>query len=445
LWQFYQRGYKMSLRIEALQKEMTELGEQMRQVRSKDKPDQEDVKKLTDLVSKMTEKRDALEIETRADKLEKELSVTKESKQEVRESKPEKPQEKRSFGQYLQAIASVASPDGERSGSLMKKDEARSILYETRASGMAISPPSDGGFLVDKQMAGLLATRAYDEGSIARLVQKVPISGGYNGLKYPVIDETSRANGSRAGGVLAYWKNEAAALVGSKPKLREDEMSLEKLTGLCYATDELLQDADALESIIMSEFAKEFAFKLDDAVLNGTGAGQPLGILNSPALVSVAKETGQSAKTITFENIINMYSRHYAGRGTRWIINRECFPQLMTMGIKVGTAGYPIYIPGNNAANAPNGTLLGIPVIFAEQAQALGTVGDIYLVDLDRYRMIEKGGIQSASSIHVQFLYDEMVYRFIYRCNGMPLDRSATTPFKGSNTISALVALATRA
>lgn len=358
---------------------------------------------------------------------------------------------KTSLGMYLQAVAALASPDGERSGNTMSKAKARELLFNPRAaaSGASEGVPSDGGFLVGTEQGALLASRAYNEGKIASLCDRITISGPFNGLKYPVIDESSRANGSRAGGVLGYWKNEAAALVGTKPKIREDSMNLEKLTGLFYATDELLQDASALEAMAIAEFGKEFAFKLDDAILNGSGAGQPLGILNAGCLVSQDKETGQTAKTITFDNIIKMYARHWSGADmstTRWVCNREAFPQLMSLSIKVGTAGFPLYIPGNSVAGAPNGTLLGIPVIFAEQAQALGTVGDIYLADFGQYRMIEKGGIQAASSMHVQFLYDEMVFRFIYRVNGQPLWKSALTPYKGtSSTVGPFVALATRA
>ena len=43
-------------------------------------------------------------------------------------------------------------------------------------------------------------------------------------------------------------------------------------------------------------FAEEFGFKIDDVILNGTGSGQPLGILNSPALVTVEKKTGRPTR-----------------------------------------------------------------------------------------------------------------------------------------------------
>lgn len=334
-----------------------------------------------------------------------------------------------------------------------RKPSARLDLQVQRikaaATGMNEAAPADGGFLVGTEQAGMLAERAYNEGQIASLCERIPISGAFNGLKYPFIDETDRANGSRCGGVLAYWKNEAAALTATAPKLGEETINLEKLTGLFYATDELLQDSTALGAMASSQFGREFAFKLDDAILNGTGAGQPLGILNSAALVSQAKETGQTAATMAFENIIKMYARLWSGSNsatTRWVMNRECFPQLMSLAIKVGTAGFPLYIAGNSLTGAPNGTLLGIPVIFAEQALALGTAGDIYLADFGQYRLIEKAGIQSASSIHVEFLTGQQVFRWTMRVNGQPLWKKPLTPYKGtSSTLSPFVALAVRA
>lgn len=401
-----------------------------------------DAQEFKALVEEQEKVNAALDVIARGEKLDAQASVAQPLPAGIVAGGPVADSAEYPLGDFLQDVYRAAT--GRETGARFRNQNKKF----KNASGASEGVPSDGGFLVGTQQAGMLAERAYNEGQIASLCQRIPISGPFNGLKFPVIDETSRADGSRSGGVLAYWKNEAAALVASKPKLMEETINLEKLTGLAYVTDELLQDSSALEGLMMAEFGKEFSFKLDDAILNGTGAGQPLGILNAPCLVSQAKETGQSADTINFENVTKMYSRFWPGANqasTRWVINREAFPQLMAMGVKVGTAGYPVYIPGNSAANAPNGTLFGIPVIFAEQAQALGDLGDIYLADFSQFRLIEKGGIQTASSIHVLFTTDEMAYRFVMRVNGQPLWKTALTPFKGSATLSPFVALAARA
>jgi HK97 family phage major capsid protein len=186
-------------------------------------------------------------------------------------------------------------------------------------------------------------------------------------------------------------------------------------------------------------------FAVEDAVIEGTGAGQPLGILNAGCLVSVAKETGQAATTIISENIIKMWARLHPSfkKNAVWLINPDVGPQLDHLTIPAGTGGVkPDYI-----MYGADGTwrIKGKPVIEVEYASTLGTVGDIILADFSQYYLATKGGVQAASSAHVRFLYDEMTFRFSYRVDGQPKFASALTPLKGSNTLAPFVVVATRA
>lgn len=346
---------------------------------------------------------------------------------------PAKDIEKRfsSFGEQLMATYRAAMPGG-------KVDER---LTTRAASGLNESTPSDGGFLVQQDFVTELLKRTYETGILASKVKKIPISTNANGMKINAIDEDSRANGSRWGGVQTYWEGEADELTASKPKFRQMELSLKKLTGLCYATDELLQDAAALEAVIRQAFAEEFGFKIDDAILSGSGEGEPLGILNSGAIVTVAKEASQT-DIITVENLIKMWNRLWSRSRANavWYINQELEPYLYTL--KIGDK--PVYIPAGGLSEKPYGTLFGRPVVPIEQCSAAGEVGDIILADIGQYLLIDKGGIKSASSIHVRFLYDENVFRFIYRVDGKPIWTKPLTPYKGSATVSPFVTLAKR-
>lgn len=346
---------------------------------------------------------------------------------------PSKGEEKRfaTFGEQLLAAYRAAAPGG-------KVDER---LTTRAASGLNESTPSDGGFLVQQDFVTELLKRTYETGILASRAKKIPISTNANGMKINAVDEDSRANGSRWGGVQTYWEGEADELTGSKPKFRQLELSLKKLTGLCYATDELLQDAAALEAVIRQAFAEEFGFKIDDAILDGSGEGEPLGILNSGAIVKVEKEKDQT-DTITVENLIKMWNRLWArSRGNAvWYINQELEPYLYTL--KLGDK--PVYIPAGGLSEKPYGTLFGRPVIPLEQCNAAGEVGDIILADIGQYLLIDKGGIKSASSIHVRFLYDENVFRFIYRVDGKPIWNKPLSPYKGSASVSPFVTLAKR-
>lgn len=223
-------------------------------------------------------------------------------------------------------------------------------------------------------------------------------------------------------------------------------MELKKLIGLCWATDELVEDAALLETVIREGFKEEFGFKLDDAILNGTGAGMPLGVLNSPCLVTASMETGQPAATIVYENILALWAR-MPGRNRKkavWCINQDIEPQLYSMGLMIGFGGSPVYLPPSGASEQPYGSLFGRPVIPLEQCATLGTVGDIILGDFSTYILADKGGIQSAVSIHVRFQWDEQVFRFVLRQDGQPLWNNTLTPFKGSNEQSPFVTLEAR-
>lgn len=343
----------------------------------------------------------------------------------------------RSLGEQLQAVYRAAIPG------------ARNIdpRLSTRAvSGASEGVASDGGFLVQADFANELFMAAHQAGTIASRVRTVSLSAGANSLKMNAIAETSRADGSRWGGVVTYWENEADEFTASKPKFRQMEWKLKKLTALYYATDELLADASALGSVASQAFAEEFKYQLDNVVLRGNGAGKPVGILNSGCLVTQTKEGGQIAATIVYENILKMRSRLWAGSRANavWLINQDCEPQLSVMKLDVGLGGAPVYIPAGGASAKPYDMLMGIPVIPVEQASTVGTVGDIVLADLSQYLMIEKRGLQSDMSIHVRFIYDESVFRWILRIDGQPLWASELTPANGSSTVSPFVALETR-
>jgi HK97 family phage major capsid protein len=215
---------------------------------------------------------------------------------------------------------------------------------------------------------------------------------------------------------------------------------------LYYTTDELLQDVAALESIVSPYFTQEIQFQVENALIRGTGVGQPLGILNSPALISVAAQAGQAAATIVSQNIVNMWTRMWAKSRPNavWFYNQDIEPQLFLMSLVVGLGGVPTYLPANGLSGQPYGTLMGRPCIPIEYCSTLGTIGDLILADMGEMLVADKGGIATASSTHVQFLTDQTCFRFVYRIDAQPLWAAALTPFQGTNTLSPFVALATR-
>lgn len=339
------------------------------------------------------------------------------------------------MGEYLKAVAKASKPGGIVDSRL---------TLQNSVSGTNENVGSEGGFLLESTFIADLMDAMGTQTQVANRIRKIPIGPGTNKLNTLGIDETSRTDGSRWGGVLAYWAAEAGTAAASKPKFREFELKLEKLIALCYATDELLEDATALQAIIKQAYADEMSFKIDDSIINGDGIGKPIGILNCPALITVAKEGSQVAGTIVAANINKMWIRMPARLKSTavWYINQEIDAQLTEMALAVGTGGsiHPLALE-----YLQKGTLKGAPVIAIEQCAGLGTQGDIILCDPTQYIGIDKSAPSADISIHVRFLYDESLFRFIYRFNGAPYRNSPITPYKGTATLSPFVTLATRA
>jgi HK97 family phage major capsid protein len=80
--------------------------------------------------------------------------------------------------------------------------------------------PTGGGFLVQVDFIASIFMLAHQMGEILPRLNKIPISATSNGLKIPGIDETSRATGSRWGGVQSNWAAEGVAGTESRPKFR---------------------------------------------------------------------------------------------------------------------------------------------------------------------------------------------------------------------------------
>lgn len=356
----------------------------------------------------------------------------------------EQPRPYKSMGDFAKAVANSEINRSVESG--LKEIGQKAPLGAAEAVG------ADGGFLVQQDIASEIFRRIYDTGVLLKDtgIRRIPIGANSNGLDIPAIDETSRADGSRWGGVQIFRAGEAVSGTPKRPKYRFIQLRLKKMLGFAYVTDELLQDSNALGTILQEAFAEEFGYKMDQEIFNGNGADGMLGIMKSPSLIAISAESGQKSKTIVTENLLNMWSRLW-GRswGTaNWFINQDTMPQLGQLNLKVGTGGIPVYMPAGGfggLTEKPFGTLFGRPVKPLEQAPTLGTTGDITLLDLSQYVMIEKGGIRGDVSMHLKFDTAELAFRWMLRNDGQPLWNQPLTPASGSsNTLSPFVALATR-
>jgi HK97 family phage major capsid protein len=338
----------------------------------------------------------------------------------------------RTFGEYAGAVHAASRPGA------IPDDRIQNAPTTTGNEGAG----ADGGFAVPPDFRGEIMRQVMGEESLLSRTDQMQVSG--NSMTFP-RDETTPWGST---GIQANWEGEGDQGAQSKAALDLTQIRLNKLMCLVPMTDELLEDAPAMTSYLNSKVPEVFTAKVNTAIVNGSGAGQPRGILNGGDLITVAKESGQTADTIVFENIVKMYSRMLASARTNsvWLINQDIEPQLMSLGFPSSATAVPVWLPPGGLASSPHGTLMGRPVIPIEACQTLGDAGDIILTNMSKYLTIMKtGGVRSDVSIHLWFDFDTTAFRFIFRMAGQPHFNSTVTPQNGSNTRAHNVTLAARA
>jgi len=304
--------------------------------------------------------------------------------------------------------------------------------------------PSEGGFLIPETLRSELLRVSLETSIVRPRARIIPMESLR--VPFPSIDSTTNAT-SVYGGIVGYWTEEGATLTASQAAFGRIVLDAKKLTAYTEVPNELLSDSGQSFMAFMDQiFPEALGFYEDDAFMNGSGVGMPLGALaaQNTAMISVTKEVGQTAGTIVWENIVKMFSRMLpssVGRAV-WVASIDTFPELATMALSVGTGGSAIWL--NNGAAGPPMSILGRPVIFTEKAPKLGAAGDISFVDFGFYLVGDRQVMSAMSSPHFKFNQDTTAYRIIERVDGRPWLQSAITPKNTGATLSPFVRIEAR-
>jgi len=304
-----------------------------------------------------------------------------------------------------------------------------------------------GDFLIPVEYAAGILDFASQSNPFMQMATKYPLKGNSFSLKY--YKSKNRTSANFYGGVVSYWVEEGNAPTASDMQFGKIDFRLHDLAMLIAATNDMIEDApEAVSGIINKSFGARLGYDLENVFLNGNGAGQPLGILNSGAKINQAKKTSQAAATIVSENLISMRNRlpNESKKNAVWIYASDAAVAIQNC--KIGESTFPAFIPaGALSANQTLDTVLGRPAYESEHlSSALGTSGDIILVDPTQYGVAYKGTFTPSveSSAHLYFDSNKTAFRLVFRVDGQPLWDTYITPAQGSVTKSPIVTLETR-
>jgi len=299
--------------------------------------------------------------------------------------------------------------------------------------------PSTGGFSVPEEFSAQWLDASLPNEIVRRLCR---VYGMESKTKLiPGWDGNDMSDGSTHGGLKMEFLAEGATATKQTAKLRQVQLTAE--TGAIYvdASLELIQDGKDFAAQLESAMTASLGFGIDRYCIRGTGAGQPLGVVNSPCKIQVSKESGQASDTICYSNLKRMFARQLNPERAVWLFNPSSIPELMEITVAIGTGGAHVRLLNENSGRF---TIFGRPVYFTPHVNALGDEDDCLFVDFNFYALgLRKDLVLDQTDAH-RWAQRERSYRILIRFDGQCTLDSAITPERG-DTLSPVVGIEERA
>jgi len=317
------------------------------------------------------------------------------------------------------------------------------VSNKTASTGWASEQKADmqegigasGGFLVPDEYIPQLQMLEPEPSIVRQRASIIPMRR--RAVRIPVLDQTGGASGTPAwmGGLLGKWTEEGGTKTETEPLFKQVELVAHKLVLYTEATDELLDDsAIPLEAFLGNMYRTAIDWYEERSFLQGTGAGQPLGVINAGATITVAR---QAQHVFGLVDLINMLE-NFMGSDPVWMITRQGLSNLMQLN---GPAANPSYVFMPSARDGMPGYLFGYPVIFSEHSMGIGTAGDVLLADWSKYLIGDRQAVTIDSSKHYKFQNDITSWRAVHRVGGQPWLSAPITLADGTAQISPFVIL----
>ena len=314
-------------------------------------------------------------------------------------------------------------------------DESASAPGDVKA--MVERVGADGGFLVPVEYQATIRAVSVELSVVRGRATVIPMARRQ--MQMPVVDQTSTTAGKPHwfGGMYARWTEEASSKTEDSPQFQLVTLTAHKLAMITYVSDELLDDsAVGLDAFLMGNmgFPGLIAWHEDFTFIQGTGAGQPLGVIPAPATITVNR-VAQNA--VGYADLCNMRENFLPSGNGVWILNQSLMSDMLQLN---GPTGNPSYIWGSAVDGSPD-RLLGFPVIWSEKNPTIGTAGDVILADWSYYLIGDRQNTTIDTSIHNRFETDQTTWRAVHRVDGRPWLSAPLTLQDGAQQVSPFVIL----
>lgn len=235
--------------------------------------------------------------------------------------------------------------------------------------GLQADIDSEGGYTLPPQQS-LALIKAVDDVVWLRALGTV-IPCGVEGIGVPSLE--TRSDDPDWTGEITEVTEDTAMKFG-----RRELKPLDLTKEITVSRKLLMNRAMNIESVVFADLAYKHGIAQENAFLNGTGAGQPLGLFTaSDAGVPTSRDvsTGNTATAPTLEGLRNaIYAvKAQYRRNSGWLFHREVLKVIAAL--KDGNGRF-LWEPDNRMEQiGAIGTLLGYPVYESEYAPSVLTTG----------------------------------------------------------------------
>jgi HK97 family phage major capsid protein len=339
----------------------------------------------------------------------------------------------KSFGDYLYAVA-------RKDTSYLEKHYGSQFNAPQTKAAMAESSGVTGGYTVPPDFYHQLMALVAENSFIRPRAFVVPMASA--STQIPYLDVTTAQTAGVTpffGGVTMNWTGEAQTRTETEPTFKQMELKAWELSGYSVSSNVLLQDsAFGLEKFLMNLFAMSIAWFEEYAFLVGNGVGKPQGMKDCNAAIALSRNT---ASHVYFADVAGMWAKLLPASWGKaiWCFSPSVIPELLQL--KDGSSRAIFISIDQGAVKGPNWSLLGRPALPTEKIPALGTKGDLMLLDPSLYVIGDRMSVEIASSEHVNFLKNQMTWRVVERVDGQPWLDGAITLQDATTQVSPFVVL----
>lgn len=369
------------------------------------------------------------------DELLKRMDATEAKMQKLLEIMENEPKISRSG--YYTVDGGSADPQIKSVGDLLmavaRHDTKRlTTVYEAKLQS-TIDGPS-GGFLIEEQTLRDLNLDMSLVSPLGSMIRRIPVSSpsGKAPIRHWRVTPAGGGESASASG-LDSQKREEGGTYGAESLLIDEIQwdTTDATSGVLKATREQMMAAPMIEALLRNAVQEDVANKEEYYILRGTGAGQPLGVLN---WAGTLEQTEATDNTFAAADSDGMVSKLAASDNTRvaWVYHNSIYTELAPF-------------VRNDAFNAGNRGQAMATVFHGyrhfptQHLPLIGTDGYIILGDWSKYLMFEWGGMYINFTDQRHIDEGKVAWYFGKNIDGKPIMPSAITLADGTFQISPFV------